>query len=152
MGVAAKRKDPPADDPKGGDGLGGLGPGGAFSRKQIEAMRQQAGGKGGGGGGGGWQGGWQGGGGGTGVVREVGGVKVVVREVGGMVVGRARSKPGRVAEAGVAAVALVGHAGGNVPPAGAPPGAPPGGGGDRPACRDFLNGNCTRGAQCRFAH
>ena len=43
----------------------------------------------------------------TGVVREVGGVKVVVREVGGMVVGRAVSKPGRVAEAGVAAVALV---------------------------------------------
>ena len=42
-----------------------------------------------------------------GVVREVGGVKVVVREVGGMVAGRARSKPGRVAEAGVAAVALV---------------------------------------------
>ena len=43
----------------------------------------------------------------TGVVREEGGVKVVVREVGGMVVGRARSNPGRVAEAGVAAAALV---------------------------------------------
>jgi hypothetical protein len=56
----AKRKDPPADD-KGGDGLGGLGPNGAFSRKQVEAMRKQSGGgwgggqygKGGGGGGGG---------------------------------------------------------------------------------------------------
>ena len=38
----AKRKDPPADD-KGGDGLGGLGPSGAFSRKQMDAMRKQSG-------------------------------------------------------------------------------------------------------------
>ena len=72
-GRAAKTDDEP---PK-GDGLGCMGPGGAFSRKQMEQMRRQAnaspysGGKGGGkGGGGGWWGGggggggWQGGGGG----------------------------------------------------------------------------------------
>ena len=54
------RKDPAVsvDDPK-GDGLGGLGPMGAFSRKQLEAMRRQSApyGKGGGGGAGGGGGG-----------------------------------------------------------------------------------------------
>ena len=148
-GRTAKRKDPPADGPKGGDDLGGLGPGGAFSRKQIDAMRKQAGGKGGGGGGGGWQGGgggyWGGKGGGWGKGGGKGG-----GWNGGWQGGQQAWQGGGGWGGGGGFGG--GQAGGNVPPAGAPPGAPPGGGGARPACRDFANGNCTRGAQCRFAH
>ena len=148
-GRGAKRKDPPADGPKGGDDLGGLGPGGAFSRKQIDAMRKQAGGKGGGGGGGGWQGGgggyWGGKGGGWGKGGGKGG------GWNGGWQGAQQSWQGGGGWGGGGGFGG-GNAGGSVPPAGAPPGAPPGGGGIRPVCRDFLNGNCTRGAQCRFAH
>ena len=148
VGRIPKAKDttPKGDDdgPK-GDGLGGLGQGGAFSHKQIAAMRRQThpytSGKGGGGWQGGKGGGWQGGkGGGKGGWWQGGGNQNGGWQGGGWQGGGGNQNGGGW------------QGGGGGPPNGPAPGGPPAPGGGKVVCRDFLAGNCARGANCRFSH